>query len=91
MAKLHNKTTSNVLVVRKIDNDVYKRFKQKAIEENKTIGEAINQAMDYWIKKKEEQKGHAIKGLLNINGFIQTGGEVKWSEEVDESLYGDSS
>ncbi len=91
MAELHNKTPSNTLVVRKIDNNVYKRFKQKAIEENKTIGEALNQAMDYWITREEKQRGKSIGKLLSLNGFIHTNGMVKWSEELDESLYGGSS
>lgn len=46
---LHNKVQNGTLVVRKIDKNVYKRFNRKAIEENKTMGETLNQAMDYWI------------------------------------------
>ena len=77
----------DLLVVRKVDKQLYRRFKQKATAENTSVGRAINDAMKDWINKKESKKIDP-KGLLELNGIIKVGRKVRWSEEVDKFLYG---
>ncbi len=89
MVKLNKNTNNDTLVVRKIDKEIYKQFRQKAMEENKNVGEALNQAMGYWLAKEREYKGPDIKKMLKLNGLVKTGGKVNWSVDVDETLYGD--
>ncbi|MCL5888679.1 MAG: hypothetical protein M1597_01805 [Candidatus Thermoplasmatota archaeon] len=85
-----NKSANNdVLVVRKINKEIYKQFRQKAMEENKNVGEALNQAMNYWLAKEREHERPDIKKMLKLNGLVKTSGKVSWSVNVDEILYGD--
>jgi hypothetical protein len=90
MTKPSRRTSKDVLVVRKINKDIYRRFKQKAVEGNKNVGEALNQAMSYWLAKDREHEGPDIKNLLKLNGLVKTSSTVSWSMDVDETLYGDS-
>ncbi len=53
------------------------------------VGEALNQAMYYWLTK-EDHKRPDVRKMLKLNGLIRTDGVVKWSEELDEILYGGS-
>lgn len=77
----------DLLVVRKVDKQLYRRFKQKATAESTSVGRAINDAMKDWINKKERKKIDP-KGLLALNGIIKVGRPVRWSEEIDKTLYG---
>ena len=79
--------SSDVLVVRKTNKEIYKRFRQKALEENMNVGEALNQAMKYWLAK-EKHKKLDVRRMLKLNGLIKTNNTVKWSEERDELVYG---
>ncbi len=76
-----------MLVVRKINKRIYKKFKQKAIGENLSIGQALTAAMLEWLNKNEHKK-YDPKALLKLDGFIKTSKPVRWSEEIDETLYG---
>ena len=87
MTKSSSKDSSDILVVRKTNKEIYKRFKQKALEENMNVGEALNQAMNYWLAK-EKNKTPDVRRILKLNGLIKTNKTVKWSEEIDELLYG---
>ncbi len=55
MTNSSGKENSDVLVVRKINKEIYKRFRQKALEEDVNIGEALNQAMNCWLAKEERK------------------------------------
>ncbi|MHB8396425.1 MAG: hypothetical protein ACYDAZ_04735 [Thermoplasmataceae archaeon] len=89
MTNSSSKDSSDILVVRKTNKEIYKRFRQKALEENMNVGEALNQAMVYWLAKEDHKKPD-VKKLLKLNGLIKTDKTVKWSEEIDEILYGGS-
>lgn len=81
----------DTLVVRRVNKHVYRRFKQKALEEETNIGEAVTEAMEYWLEAKQIKKKIDIKNLLKLNGLIKIGKQVRWSEQVDEILYGGQS
>jgi len=77
-----------MLVVRKVRKDVYKKFKQKALEEDENVGEALTEAMQYWMKAKRKKEKINVANLLKLNGIVKAGKRVRWSEQVDEILYG---
>ena len=78
-----------VVVIRNANKKVYKRFKRLASEEDMSIGRAITEAMMEYIKKKAAQRQKIdIKNLQELEGFIKAGKKVRWSEQIDEILYG---
>jgi len=77
-----------ILVVRKVNRNVYKKFKQIATEEETSIGTAVTEAMKYWLEAKQKKKKPNPKNLLKLNGIIKAGKKVRWSEQIDEILYG---
>ena len=80
---------NETLVVRKVNKKVYKRFRAKALEEDASIGEAITEAMQVWLGVKQKKKKKPDpKNLLKLNGIIKAGKKVRWSEEIDSTLYG---
>lgn len=81
---------NDVLVVRKINKSLYNKFRERALEEHRNVGDALNQAMAEWIKAQDEKRKLHIERILNLNGLVKTDMPVKWSEEVDETLYGGS-
>lgn len=81
-----------VLTVRDVDEEVWKKFRAKTEEEGMRTGAALNQALDYWIKEKERKKIHPNpRRFLKVEGLVRTGRRVEWSEEIDKVLYGDES
>jgi hypothetical protein len=45
-----------ILVIRNSDKKVYRRFRQKAVEEDINVGKAITEAMEYWLEAKQNKK-----------------------------------
>jgi len=80
---------SKTFAVRDMDGETFRKFRALAIEERMNTGEALTIAMRAWIKEKEGGKKRSDpKNLRKISGIIRTKDKVKWSEEVDEFLYG---
>ena len=75
--------------VRDVNEEVFRKFRAKAIEEKMRIGDALNKAMERYLDNEEkiENKPNP-KNLLKISAIIKTKGRVRWSEEIDETLYG---
>ena len=90
MPDIEKKVTSDILVVRKINKNLYNKFKERALEEHRNLGDALNEAMVEWLKKQDARKKLHIEEILNLNGIVKTKKPVKWSVEVDETLYGES-
>lgn len=90
MTEADKKEKNDTLVVRKINKTIYNRFRERALEEHRNVGDALNQAMVEWLEKQNERRKLHIEKVLNLNGIVKTEKTVKWSEEVDEALYGDS-
>lgn len=77
------------LVVRNVNKELYRRFKEKAVEANESVGQALNQAMDYWLARRAERARPDIRTIVKLRGLIHTRGRVTWSEEIDKALYGE--
>lgn len=75
--------------VRDVDEETFRKFRAKAIEEKMRLGLALTLAMKNLLeeKKKSKQIQFNPKNLMKITGLIKTKEKVKWSEEIDEILY----
>lgn len=79
---------AKTIAVREVDEDTFRRFRATALEERMKLGDALTSAMKHWIREKKAQAKPDPKNLAAIYGIIQTKEKVRWSEEVDEFLYG---
>lgn len=79
---------SETVVIRKVNKSVYRRFKEKAVEADTTMGDAVTEALSYWLEQKQKRKNPDPKLLLKLKGIIKTKKPVRWSEEIDQTLYG---
>jgi|GEM_PF-1934992 hypothetical protein len=77
-----------ILVVRKVNKNVYRKFRNRALEENKSVGVAITEAMKDWLELGQSRTKLNPRAILKLNGIVKTGKEVAWSTEVDDMLYG---
>ncbi len=78
-----------VLTVRDVDEDLWRRFRAKTEEEGLRTGQALSEALGIWIREKERRvKSPDPRAFLRVRGFIKPGKHVRWSEEVDKVLYG---
>ena len=73
------------LTIRGLNDRVYRRFKAKAVEEGIRIGDAVNQAMELWIRETNKRPGSK---LIDIESFNWGRGTERTSSEIDELLYG---
>jgi hypothetical protein len=78
-----------VIAVRGVEEGIYRKFRAKTAEESMKVGDALTEAMGRWVKEKEENKIKPDpRNFLKMEGVIKTKKKVRWSEEVDEILYG---
>ncbi len=73
--------------VRDVDEETFRKFKIIAIQKRVRLGEALTRAMKTLIEQKESNKEPHINNLLKMKP-IKIGRKVRWSEQVDEILYG---
>jgi hypothetical protein len=79
------------LSVRDVDEEAWRKFRAKTAEEGLKTGDALTQAMRIWIKEKKKEARDAKpnpKRLLQVKPVNFGKKKVKWSEEIDETLYG---
>ena len=74
--------------IRGIEEETYLKFREKALAERMKVGEALTLAMKEWLKKGKRGQKINPRNLLRIKGIIKTEEKVRWSEEIDEILYG---
>jgi hypothetical protein len=80
---------NDTIVVRKVNKTTYRRFRQKALERETNMGKAVTEAMEYWIGIEKGSENIDIRNLIKLNGLIKTSKKVKWSEQIDKTLYGE--
>ena len=77
------------LTVRDVDEEAWRKFRARTAEEGLKTGDALTQAIKIWVKEKEAQ---GVKPnprlLLNVKPITIGKTKVRWSEEIDETLYG---
>ena len=75
--------------IRGIDEEVYRRFREKTLQERMRVGQALTLAMREWIKKEKRiKKTTNPRNLFRIKPFDWGKGTEKTSKEIDEILYG---
>ena len=74
--------------VRDVDEEIFRKFRALSVREKMKLGDALSLAMKKTLEEKENM--FDSKNLLKIRGIIKTKKRVRWSEEIDNFLYGAS-
>ncbi len=87
---MYYRMAKEVLTVRDVDEETWRRFRAKTEEEGLRTGQALNEALNIWIKEKERNRKHPDpRNFLRVKGVVKAGRRVDWSEEIDTVLYGE--
>ena len=74
------------ITVRGVDEEVFRRFKARAVEEGMRLGEALTQAMEMWLQQRNLKPKAR---LLDIRPFNWGEGSKRVSVEIDRIIYGE--
>lgn len=74
------------VTVRGIDEELFRKFKAKAVKEGKKLGDALNEALLIWLMEKSGKKTR----LTELEPFDWGEGTERTSVEIDEIIYGGS-
>ena len=80
--------SKSLIAVRDVDEETFRRFRARAVEEGVKLGDTLTLAMRRWLEEGRETAVPNPKNLLKLSGVVKTKQKVKWSEEVDGILYG---
>ncbi len=80
--------TKDLHAIRGIDEETYRKFREKTLEEQIKVGKALTVAMKDWIRKEKKKTLTYPRNLLKVRPFDWGKGTEKTSKEVDEILYG---
>ncbi len=79
------------ITVRDVDEETFRKFRALTVEERTKLGDTLSIAMKHWIEeermrndKPDPKKLKELVGIVKIKGRKK----VRWSEEIDEILYG---
>ena len=75
------------ITIRGLQESIFRKFKARAAEENVTLGNALSQAMEAWLKKGEAGEPRAKLSDLKITNWGK--GTERSSEEIDRIAYGE--
>ena len=79
--------TKTLVAVRNVDEETFRKFRAVSVEERKKLGDALTAAMQEWVEK---EKTRGKKNVLIMKPVRIGNKTVRWSEEIDEILYGES-
>ena len=74
--------------VRGVDEEMFRKFRALAIQKRLKLGEALTEAMEKVIEEEKQENKPHIKNFLEMKPIKVGSKKVRWSEEVDEFLYG---
>jgi len=74
------------VTVRGIDEELFRKFKAKAVKEGEKLGDALNEALLIWLREKSGNKTR----LTELKPFDWGEGTERSSVEIDEIIYGGS-
>ena len=80
--------TKITIGVRDVDEATFRKFRAFSMAQKMNVGKALTLAMKRTIEEQDKIQKNNVKGLLKLKGIIKTKGKVRWSEEIDEILYG---
>lgn len=87
MKRESHDTKRELRAVRGLEEEIYMKFREKALAERLKVGQALNLAMKDWLKK-EKKKEISPENLLKVKPFDWGRGTERTSKEVDEVIYG---
>lgn len=73
------------VTIRNLDREAYRRLKDRAKSEGISIGVALTQAIEYWLRQKNVRKRSASLMDMKPESFGKK--NARLSEEMDEILY----
>ena len=73
------------ITIKNVDKNLFREFKAKAVQNGVTVGKALNSVMRNAILSKNKKKRPS---LLDCKPMDFGKGSERWSEQVDEILYG---
>ncbi len=75
--------------VRGVDEETFRKFRAFVVHEKMKLGDALSLAMKNLLEERQErEKILNSRNLLKLEGIIKTKKGVRWSEEIDNFLYG---
>lgn len=77
-----------MLVIRNVNPATYAELKKMAVEDKISVARAFNEAVAAYKEKQSKRRRPDPRNFRKVIGIIKTDGPVRWSEEVDELLYG---
>ncbi len=84
--------TKTFIAARDVDEETFRKFRAMSVEERMKLGDALTVAMKYWIEREKSKKSKPDqKNLLKMTSIKVGKKKVRWSEEIDEFLYGSKS
>ncbi|MGI0141495.1 MAG: hypothetical protein ACREBF_02475 [Candidatus Micrarchaeales archaeon] len=78
------------LTVRRINTKLRARLKARAAARRMSVGEALNQAIEFWLKEENKESKKDIKELLKFKPIDFGSGSENLSLRIDEIIYGGS-
>ena len=77
-----------MVAVRDVDEETFRKFRALSIEERMKVGDALVSAMNLWMRKRREDRMRKPRDMMKIKPVKIGGNKVRWSEEIEETLYG---
>ena len=86
---MYNNMVKTTITVRDVDEETFRKFRALSVEERAKLGDALSMAMKHWMEEEKMKNNKPDpKKLRELIGIIKTKKKVRWSEEIDEFLYG---
>ena len=75
--------------VREVDEETFREFRAKAIQEKMKLGIALTKAMQKYIEEnKQTNRKTGVDALMKVKPFDFGPGTENLSNEIDEIVYG---
>ncbi len=75
------------ITIRDVKEEALRELKAKAAKENKKLGVAVTEAIEFWVHAGGLHKKKKSK-FTDLNPVNFGPGSEKWSTQIDEVLYG---
>ena len=72
--------------IRNLDQEVYRQLKARAARRGQTMGEAVNEAIRFYLAVPSPHERHG--SLFDLEPEIYPQGSERLSEEIDQVVYG---
>ena len=78
------------ITIRDVNSNLWRELKIETVKEGMTIGQAINLALENWIREHRKRiNGDKVKSFWDLNPVKYEGKDAgHLSMKVDEALYG---